>query len=72
MFLDAHISQVASAAASTASLNVQEVEALAAFRAGVRAFVSCFTLVGLFVRAWMFCVATSFSTEFEFHFLSAT
>ena len=72
MFLDAHISQVASAAASTASFNVQEVQAVAAFRAGVRAFVSCFTLVGLFVRAWMFCVAISFWTEFEFHFLFVT
>ena len=72
MFLDAHISQVASAAASTATLNVQKVKAVAAFRARVRAFLSCFTLVGLFVRAWMFCVATSFWTEFEFHFLSAT
>ena len=72
MFLDAHISQVAPAAASTASLHVQVVQAVAAFRAGVRAFVSCFTLVDLFVRAWNFCVAISFWTEFEFHFLSAT
>ena len=72
MFLDAHISQVAPAAASTASIHVQVVQAVAAFCAGVRAFVSCFTLVGLFVRAWNFCVAISFWTEFEFHFLSAT
>ena len=72
MFLDAHISQVVPAAASTASLHVQVVQAVAAFRAGVCAFVSCFTLVGLFVRAWNLCVAISFWTEFEFHFLSAT
>ena len=72
MFLDAHISQVASAAASKASLHVQVVPAVAAFRAGVRAFVSCFTLVSLFVRVWNFCVAISFWTEYEFHFLSAT
>ena len=82
MFHDAHISQVASAAASKATLNVQEVQAVAAFRAGVHAFVSCFTLVGLFVHAsiqfcWitlsrMFSVATSFWTESEFHFLSAS
>ena len=55
---------------SKATLNVQEVQAAAAFLAGVRAFLRCFTLVGLFVQAsfqscWISCsrmcsVVTSF------------